>query len=393
MDCFHEAIWNGLNKNDSLPHVSPRLGISLLSGMASPYTFLRTVFRYAQILLISSSSSALGGTLATCSNPQISCQNTTAVADTCCFNAPGGLFPLTQFWDYSPAVGPSDSWTIHGLWPDNCDGTYDAYCDPARTYTNLSSIVSAAGSTDLLNYMSIYWKDYRGDDETLWEHEWDKHGTCISTLEPGCYSNYKSQEEVVAYFQKTVDLFKTLPSYTWLSNAGIKPSTTATYTSAEIITALNSPRGVDVTIQCANSNELDEIWYYYVMQGSVPTGTFIPANPGTVLYYRPIHIRAILTTFPSNRWSQIPLPSYRHKISSQDVWRSKFTLILLEHNHLNRGQPHHSPRHPVFRQRNPPSHHRRQSNRLHYQRRDMVHHRHLRDLYRHCFRLGVHADE
>jgi ribonuclease T2 len=32
--------------------------------------------------------------------------------------------------------------------------------------------------------MSTYWKDYQGDDETFWEHEWAKHGTCISTLEP-----------------------------------------------------------------------------------------------------------------------------------------------------------------------------------------------------------------
>lgn len=97
--------------------------------------------------------------------------------------------------------------------PDHCDGTYDANCDASRAYTNISSIISAAGQTDLLTYMNTYWKDYQGNDESFWEHEWGKHGTCISTLNPSCYTNYVPQEEVVAYFQKTVDLFKTLNSY------------------------------------------------------------------------------------------------------------------------------------------------------------------------------------
>jgi ribonuclease T2 len=34
----------------------------------------------------------------------------------CCLEAPGGLLVQTQFWDASPAVGPADSWGIHGLW-------------------------------------------------------------------------------------------------------------------------------------------------------------------------------------------------------------------------------------------------------------------------------------
>lgn len=163
--------------------------------------------------------------------------------------------------------------------PDRCDGTYDQYCDSARQYTNISSIISAAGQTDLLNYMNTYWKDYQGNDESFWEHEWDKHGTCISTLEPSCYTDYKPQEEVVAYFQKTVDLFKTLNSYSFLSAAGILPSTTKTYTAAEINAALAKPRGVQVAIQC-NSGELDEIWYFYNVRGSVQTGDFVPAEPG-----------------------------------------------------------------------------------------------------------------
>jgi len=49
----------------------------------------------------------LAGTVKTCTNPQLSCQNTTAVSDLCCFNAPGGQLLQTQFWDTNPSTGTS----------------------------------------------------------------------------------------------------------------------------------------------------------------------------------------------------------------------------------------------------------------------------------------------
>jgi hypothetical protein len=47
----------------------------------------------------------LAGSPETCSNPQLSCQNTTVVSNLCCFNAPGGQLLQTQFWDTSPSTG------------------------------------------------------------------------------------------------------------------------------------------------------------------------------------------------------------------------------------------------------------------------------------------------
>lgn len=74
------------------------------------------------------------------------------------------------------------------------------------------------GADDTLHYMQAYWKDYQGHDESFWEHEWGKHGTCITTLDPGCYDDYVPTEEAAAFFSKTVSLFKTLPSG-WLTLA------------------------------------------------------------------------------------------------------------------------------------------------------------------------------
>nr|POE48895.1 ribonuclease t2-like [Quercus suber] len=212
------------------------------------------------------------------SNGQLSCHNTTAQSNLCCFNAPGGALLQTQFWDTNPQTGPVDSWTIHGLWPDNCDGTYQANCDSRRAYTNITQILQAAGQDDLLDYMQTYWPDYQGNDESFWEHEWGKHGTCISTLNPNCYTNYQPTEEVPDFFNKVVSLFKTLPSYKWLSDAGITPSNTATYTLSQIQNALSKNRGGhQVYLGCANG-ALDEIWYFFNVQGSVQTGTFQAAD-------------------------------------------------------------------------------------------------------------------
>ena len=126
--------------------------------------------------------------------------------------------------------------------------------------------------------MQTYWKDYQGDDEQFWSHEWDKHGTCISTLEPSCYEDYQPTQEVVDFFKRTVELFKTLPSYEWLAEAGITPSDSKTYTSADIQDALKAKHGNEVTIGCKNGN-FNEIWYHYNVKGSVVNGEFVSAAP------------------------------------------------------------------------------------------------------------------
>lgn len=126
--------------------------------------------------------------------------------------------------------------------------------------------------------MTTYWKDFRGDDENLWAHEWNKHGTCVSTLSPSCYPSYNPQQEVLDYFQSAVSLYQTLPSYEWLAEAGIVPSNTATYTKAQIQDALESKHGKPVTIGC-RAGRFDEIWYHFDVKGSVQTGQFIAADP------------------------------------------------------------------------------------------------------------------
>lgn len=143
--------------------------------------------------------------------------------------------------------------------------------------------------------METYWLPDSGTGESFWEHEWGKHGTCISTLDPSCYTNYYPTEEVPDFFNKVVSLFKTLPTYDWLNDAGIVPSTSQTYTAAQIQTALSKNRnGHQVYLGCS-SGALDEVWYFFNVLGSVQSGTFEPADvvgassscPSTGIKYLP----------------------------------------------------------------------------------------------------------
>ncbi|KAI9669519.1 MAG: ribonuclease T2-like [Trizodia sp. TS-e1964] len=220
---------------------------------------------------------AIGGAPASCPNPELSCHSSGSNSNTCCLNAPGGQILQTQFWDTNPPTGPSNSWTIHGLWPDNCDGTYEANCDSSRVYTGIDSTIGSANPA-LLDYMNTYWKDYKGDDETFWEHEWSKHGTCISTLEPRCYIRYSPREELIDYFQKTVDLFKGLDTYKTLAAAGITPSSSQTYNLNDIQNAISSVTGHQVTLGC-KSGVFNEVWYHFNVLGSLQTGQFVAADP------------------------------------------------------------------------------------------------------------------
>ena len=236
------------------------------------------------------------------------CTNTTAIPDSCCFEYPGGIFLQSQFWNYRPSkaglneseivreLGPLDSFTIHGLWPDNCDGSFDQFC---RRDLFIDDVYYRfhnghyAGTEDLYDDMDLLWKsNVVGGDESLWIHEYNKHGSCIKNLYSECYERWGQQDElsttdptllkergVIDYFNASVNLFKKLDTYKTLEGKGIVPSTEVTYSKSEIEAALTeSFEGKDVFINCNQNNELTEIWYYHRLQGSLLNEHFKPMS-------------------------------------------------------------------------------------------------------------------
>lgn len=102
----------------ALPSVRYRPVLQHLVWRTPDMTF-RLLLSLALAALLVGSSHVLGqGDSKTCPlDGPLSCHSKPSPStDSCCFLSPGGLLLQTQFWDTKPSTGPTDSWTIHGLW-------------------------------------------------------------------------------------------------------------------------------------------------------------------------------------------------------------------------------------------------------------------------------------
>jgi hypothetical protein len=63
------------------------------------------------------------------------------------------------------------TFTVHGLWPQRRDGTWPEFCDS-------SSELDVDEIEDLLPELEKAWPSWSSYDETFWNHEWTRHGTC-----------------------------------------------------------------------------------------------------------------------------------------------------------------------------------------------------------------------
>lgn len=229
--------------------------------------------------------------------------------DLCCVETPNGVVMQTQFWDYAPSyvngtgptnhttvnqdkisgMGPANNvFTIHGLWNDKCDGTYNQFCNDALEVdaTDLETIIAEQfNDRPLYNKMKQIWVNTQNSNvqdgglETLWEHEYNKHGTCMTTLQPRCYEgNYQQYQTAYDFYRRVVEIWDTLPTYEFLANAGIYPSANQTYSLTDFQEALEQNHGGKVYVGCVLGNIISEIWYYHHVKGNVLTGELKPID-------------------------------------------------------------------------------------------------------------------
>lgn len=114
----------------------------------------------------------------------------------------------------------------HKLTSSPLVGKWDQNCDPKRFYPSITDVLQANGKSELVEYMTTvrtppypavtdqlkvcvfqWWISNNEDDESFWQHEWNKvsshrisdrvraypcnarqHGTCYSTLKPSCFA-------------------------------------------------------------------------------------------------------------------------------------------------------------------------------------------------------------
>lgn len=247
--------------------------------------------------------------------------------DTCCTETYGGLVLSTQFWDTYTGLEsegqllPAETWTLHGLWPDFCNGSYTQYCDLDRQYDpdpspnttnglpngtvvppytgpNIGTFLEPFGRYDLLDWMNTYWVNQGGPSTSFWAHEFSKHATCYSTFDVPCYGpNYVEHEDVVDFFQTAIMYYKRVPTYKWLSDAGITPSNETQYSLSDIQGALTKAYGAQPYVGCsgakynatdegADSTDngrtvISEVWYYQHVNGRPQEGMSVPVDAGS----------------------------------------------------------------------------------------------------------------
>ncbi|KAL0951499.1 hypothetical protein HGRIS_008184 [Hohenbuehelia grisea] len=231
-----------------------------------------------------------------------SCENTTAIRNTCCSPTPGGLVLQTQFWSTYTGLErkgqklPKGSWTIHGLWPDNCDGSFEQYCDLSRQFDptpgppvlpdgtvvppwkgpGIDTFVKEFGRHDLLDFMNKYWINQGAPNSDFWGHEFSKHATCTSTFDVACYGpSYKKNQDVVNYFDAVIRAFHRYPTFDMLAAAGIVPSNKTTYPLSQIQNILKSQTGAIPFLGCTtNGTVLTEVWYFSHVLGTEQYGAY-----------------------------------------------------------------------------------------------------------------------
>ncbi|CAL9701751.1 unnamed protein product [Knipowitschia caucasica] len=141
----------------------------------------------------------------------------------------------TTFCGMEKCHSKIDTWTLHGLWPDNgmdCNSTWPF---------NVSLI------EDLLPDMEKSWPDLISPESTsFWKYEWYKHGTCAAKAE-----SLNSQHK---YFGKALELYHKVDLDSVLKKFDIIPSTKY-YLFSHIQEIIDGFYGVNLKFQCVHPSK------------------------------------------------------------------------------------------------------------------------------------------
>jgi len=146
---------------------------------------------------------------------------------------------LTQHWPYTTCLDWEESregnkcreiahsnWTVHGLWPTQMGRIAPSFCNNSWHFD--PSVLKP-----IMPEMSLYWPDVEiraHQPDSLWTHEWAKHGTCAAQL-PDIPTE-------VAYFNKGCQLAKENRITDWLEEADVVPTNDETYDIGKVWNAV-----------------------------------------------------------------------------------------------------------------------------------------------------------
>jgi ribonuclease T2 len=137
----------------------------------------------------------------------------------------------------------SNNFNIHGLWPDNWNGTYPSNCPTTDTFTITNSTKAI---------LLECWLSYNPNVTDFWYHEWSKHGTCVT---PSLICN--------DYFLDTANLFFALNIVTQFSSVGIVPSNSTKYQVSKALTAFSRNTTMNCLTDASKRVLLSEVTFCF----------------------------------------------------------------------------------------------------------------------------------
>lgn len=161
------------------------------------------------------------------------------------------LLVFTQHWPYTTCLDWEEkrhggckkidkaNWTVHGLWPTQLHKIAPGFCNNSWPF-------EASNLEPIMSEMETYWPDVelRDQPNSLYEHEWMKHGTCAVA---GKLPGISTQQD---YFTTGCRMAKENPVTAWLKEWEIVPSATSRYTMASVWNAVVSRAGTRPHIDC-----------------------------------------------------------------------------------------------------------------------------------------------
>lgn len=174
----------------------------------------------------------------------------TQIHDDCCVPHYGRMI-LAQKWK---ADVPVQAFTIHGLWPGNCLTGFspEKGCEGQRYYSLRDPVLSDPALYDEMQ------ESWPSPDGVFWAAQWNKHGTCLSTVHRKCYGNDESPKDALRYFRVTLATYKEFSILPKLLQEGIFPG--ASYSLSRFHAALADWRG-RFSLHCSG-HRLDEVRIY-----------------------------------------------------------------------------------------------------------------------------------
>ncbi|XP_031617444.1 ribonuclease Oy-like [Contarinia nasturtii] len=136
----------------------------------------------------------------------------------------------------------NETWGIHGIWPNNLDGSHPSFCSDSSSF-DIESL------KPFMEPLKQSWFSLKEKFiEKFWRHEWLKHGTLTKSL-PDLNTEAK-------YFGQGLKWFQKYHIKNLLTQANIKPGTD--YNIIDIHNALKNELDAEPEIACHKKEDTGE---------------------------------------------------------------------------------------------------------------------------------------